>query len=166
MLQSLLSRNVDSLALSSDGQEEQSIDVRFLVDTLPHPYLLAVRSKGGSGLLEGGSMARVSIQLAGSKIWLDRMRFAIRFLAPEGIIRQDFEFILQLFAPFQQSTAVRADQGDSAMSSQPPLQDVAGVVSRRSNLHRLHCYLSITAMASQQLQQDCPLLIRLPDLQL
>jgi len=124
-VQSLLSRNVDSLAMSSDGQEEQSVDVRFLVDTLHIPIYWLYEAKADRACSKEDRWQEYQYSLLAQNLARSH-EIAIRFLAPEGIIRQDFEFILQLFAPFQQSTVVRADQGDNAMSSQPPLQDVAG----------------------------------------
>jgi nuclear pore complex protein Nup98-Nup96 len=118
-IQALLARNVDSLSLGSDGKDEQSPDVSFLVETLKIPVYWLYEAKADRACSSEDRWQEYQYSLLAQN--LSRAHeIAIRYLAPEGIIRQDFDFILHLFVPFQQGAGKLGD--DDAMQG----QDVAG----------------------------------------
>lgn len=135
-IMALLTRHADDYILSMETKEKGQATskdeiVSFLVDTckIPIEWLYIVKADRASSKEDKWQEYKYSLCA------LDFTRghqIAIRYLAPEGIIRHDFELILDLFAPFQQSKNASqrhvVEHGDAGMDTQgnDVVEDVSG----------------------------------------
>lgn len=116
-VQALLSRNIDLLELDSDKEESVAIDgseeVQFLVNTLKIPIYWLYEAKADRACSKEDRWQEYKYSLLAQNDTRAH-GIAIQFLAPEGIIRHDFEFILSLFSPFQRNVGVIAVEAGNA----------------------------------------------------
>jgi nuclear pore complex protein Nup98-Nup96 len=124
-IQALLARNVDHLMLPADEEKKsKSADEEFLVDTLKIPIEWLYKAKADSACCQDNRWLEYKYLLL-AKQYSTAHEVAIRFLATEGIIQHDFEFILSLFAPFQQGYN-KDNDGRAEAEDTLIMQDVLG----------------------------------------
>ncbi|UZJ56093.1 hypothetical protein CBS101457_005413 [Exobasidium rhododendri] len=100
-IQALLARNVDSIQSTEEADEIKIKEEDFLVTKLKIPVEWLYEAKADRASSRQDRWREFKYLLS-ADLYVRAHEIAIRFLAPEGIIRQDFEFLLHLFAPFRQ----------------------------------------------------------------
>ena len=125
-VQALLARKVDELTLQDEAGDAG--DVAFLVDTLGIPIQWLYQAKADRACGQEDRHREYKYLLL-ARHYSRAHEVAIRFLAPEGIIRHDFDFILALFAPFQRRAGALDDGASSGTGAEAVQEAVSQEVA-------------------------------------